>query len=436
MAKLSAPKGTFDLATPRVDLYQRVESAARKIFARHGFTEIRTPIFESTDLFARGVGEGSDLVNKEMYTFTDRGGRSLTLRPEGTAPVMRALIENGLAEKLLHQRVYYLGPMFRYERPQKGRYRQFHQIGAESIGEVPPALEAEVIAMLFSFLRELGLNDLRLTINSIGDKNCQPAYLDTLRAFIQANWEKLCPECHERFARNVLRCLDCKNENCRAIYANAPRLTGHLCEACAAHHRDFKAALAFEKVEFVENPNLVRGLDYYRRTAFEVTAEGLGSQDALLGGGRYDDLIKELGGPALPGFGFGIGLDRLVLALEHAQLARPAASALCAILFDPADAAVTAAHAIAQELRAAEIPTYLSPKPGPLGPQFKWAGKLFSDVDLLTARNQLPFALILGETEISNHSITLKQMITGEQKTVPRDQLRETIQNFLHDAAV
>ncbi len=418
MSQINAPKGTFDLWSPKVGLYQRAESAARRIFARHGFCEIRTPVFESTELFARGVGAGTDLVNKEMYTFNDRGDRSLTLRPEGTAPVMRALIENRLVDRPFHQRVFYMGPMFRYERPQKGRYRQFHQIGAEAVGDVPPELEAEIIAMLFAFLGELGFTGLGLQINSIGDKACLPAYLETLRAFVKSRWSELDDECHQRFERNVLRCLDCKNPGCKAVYVHAPKMADALCAQCREHHERFKSSLKDFGIAFSENPNLVRGLDYYRRTAFEVTAAGLGAQDALLGGGRYDDLIKELGGPALPGFGFGIGLDRLVLAMEHADPPPSRPSPVCALLFDPDDAAKCAAYALADMLRKAEIPVFLSPKPGPLGAQFKWAGKLFSDTALLTARNQTPIALVVGSKEIAAKTVAVKTMTTGVQSDV------------------
>ena len=423
MTTYRAPKGTFDLYSPRVELYQRVEAAARRVFARHGFSEIRTPIFEETGLFARGVGEGSDLVNKEMYTFTDRGDRSMTLRPEGTAAVVRALIENRLADQPLHQRVFYIGPMFRYERPQKGRYRQFHQIGVEAIGEVPPALEAEILAMVAAFLKELGLGAIRLQVNSIGDGECRPGYLVALTEFVRAHLPEVCAECHVRFERNVLRCLDCKNDSCRAVYANAPRITDALCEPCRAHHDAFKAALAAEGIPFTENPFLVRGLDYYRRTAFEAGAEGLGAQDALLGGGRYDDLIKELGGPALPGFGFGIGLDRLALALEHAGLGRPAPAPACALLPEDSPAAAAAARELARALREADLPVWTSPKPGPFGAQFKWAGKLFHDAELLAAAGRVPYALVIGSNELAAGTVQVKRFDTGAQTAVPRADL-------------
>jgi histidyl-tRNA synthetase len=321
--------------------------------------------------------------------------------------------------------------MFRYERPQKGRYRQFHQIGVEAVGDVPPELEAEIIAMLFSFLQELGFTKLGLQINSIGDEQCLPAYLEALRAFVKSRWSELDEECHQRFERNVLRCLDCKNAGCKAVYRDAPKMADALCADCRDHHGRFKSSLGDFGIAFSENPNLVRGLDYYRRTAFEVTAAGLGAQDALLGGGRYDDLIKELGGPALPGFGFGIGLDRLVLAMEHADWAPSSPSPVCALLFDPDDAAKTAAYSLAEQLRNAEIPVYLSPKPGPFGLQFKWAGKLFADGELLKARSQTPFALVLGSKEIAAGIVTVKNMSSGAQVEIKLDELIETLKKTL-----
>ncbi len=427
MTAFRAPKGTFDLYSPRVDLYQRIEAAARRVFSRHGFTEIRTPIFEETGLFSRGVGEGSDLVNKEMYTFTDRGGRSLTLRPEGTAAVMRALIENRLVDKPFHQRVYYIGPMFRYERPQKGRYRQFHQIGVEAVGDVPPELEADILGMLFSFLEELGLKDLTLTLNSIGDNkpDCQPRYVEELRKFVQSNSNALCNECQERAKRNVLRVLDCKNENCKKIYANAPRITEFLCDECRAHHNRLLMYLRLNPIfdgKIVENPFLVRGLDYYRRTAFEVSSKGLGSQDAILGGGRYDDLIKELGGPNLPGFGFGIGLDRLALVLENFQLLSPIAKPLVMILAEDKAGPMFFANLVAHALRkgggksqSPELTVYVIPYEKSPSKAFKWANRLISEKEAISRLNLHPFAILIGEPELAQGVIRLKNFTTGAQ---------------------
>src|SRR5512140_1417362 len=301
---ITAVKGMQDTLFPEVRRWQRVEAAAREVFARYGFTEIRTPILEPTELFVRGIGDETDIVNKEMYTFADRKGRSVTMRPENTAGVARAVVEHRLHDSPVHGRLYYIGPQFRYERPQKGRLRQFHQIGAEVLGDAAPGTDAETIGMLVEFLERGGVVGVQVVLNSVGCPNCRPIYTELLRAALAPESERLCGDCRRRLETNPLRVLDCKVPSCQPVLDGAPAIADHLCEPCAAHHAGLKSILRTTGVSFTERARLVRGLDYYTRTVFEVTSSALGSQDALLGGGRYDGLLEQIGGPAMAGFGW------------------------------------------------------------------------------------------------------------------------------------
>ncbi len=311
---IQAIKGTRDILPEEAGKWQFAERTARGVFRRYGFREIRTPVFESTELFARGIGEGTDIVSKEMYTFTDRGGRSLTLRPENTAPVVRAAIEHGLFRKADSERLYYIGPMFRYERPQKGRMRQFHQIGVEAFGSLEPSVDAEVIEMSMVFLRELGIVDTDLAVNSVGCEACRAIFRERLREFLAPRLQDFCPDCRRRYNENPLRILDCK-AGCRKLLEGSPTLLETLDAPCREHFDTVCRLLGKLGVAHRIEPHLVRGLDYYVRTTFEVLTGGLGAQNALLGGGRYDRLVEELGGPSVPGIGFASGLDRLILSL-------------------------------------------------------------------------------------------------------------------------
>lgn len=299
-------------------LRQRVLDAARAAFDRRGFGRISTPTFEDTAVFARGVGESSDIVRKEMYTFADRSDRSLTLRPEGTAPVVRAFVEHGMHREPLPVKVWYALPMFRYEAPQKGRYREHTQIGAEIIGAADPAADAELIAMLYDLYSGLGVPGLRLRLNSIGDSACRPAHRELLVAFLGRRRSELCAECHERMETNPLRVFDCKNPACKAVLVDAPKLADHLCGSCAEHFAGVRAMLDRAGVPSERDDSLVRGFDYYTRTTFEYTSAGLGAQDAIGGGGRYDGLVELFGGPPTPAVGFGCGIERLMLAAAAA----------------------------------------------------------------------------------------------------------------------
>ncbi|MGH7277224.1 MAG: histidine--tRNA ligase, partial [Candidatus Rokuibacteriota bacterium] len=350
---IKAVRGVHDILPADAATWQRVEAVARRVFEAYGYREIRVPVFERTELFARGIGEVTDIVQKEMYTFADRTGESLTLRPEATASVLRAYIEHGLHVQPKPVRLYTMGPMFRYERPQAGRYRQFHQLNVEALGEEHPALDAEVIAMLVELFRALGLADrLRLEINSLGDAACRPAYREALVAYLRANAARLCDECRDRTERNPLRVLDCKKPECRPVLEAAPVLADALCEPCTTHFARVRTYLESMRVPYAVSPRLVRGFDYYVRTTFELTTTELGAQSAVAGGGRYDGLVELLGGPPDPGVGFAIGLERVVLLLSDSVApARPVA-----LLIPLGEVALERLLAVARDVRARGVP--------------------------------------------------------------------------------
>src|SRR5437870_3873277 len=314
---IHAIRGTYDVLPSEIGIWHALEDRLRQTFHRYGFGEIRTPIFEATDLFVRSVGEETDIVSKEMYTFTDKDEtKSLTLRPEGTAPVVRAYIENQLQNEDRLVKLYYIAPMFRRERPQKGRYRQHMQAGAEVLSSTDnPGIEAEVLEMLTDFLNGIGIPDLEVNINSVGDRECRPAYIQSLKTAVEARAERLCEDCRRRGERNPLRLFDCKVPSCQPVIAELPTITDRLCDGCHNHFDKFKSYLTARGIKFQLNPRLVRGLDYYIRTTFEITSGRLGAQNTVAGGGRYDGLSEQLDGPAVKGFGFGMGLERLILSI-------------------------------------------------------------------------------------------------------------------------
>ena len=319
---ITAIKGFNDILPQESGRWQHIEQAARRVFELNGFSEIRVPVMEKTELFSRSIGDATDIVEKEMYTFTDKGENSVTLRPEGTAGVMRAFIEHKLYAQDAVAKLYYLGPMFRYERPQKGRYRQFHQIGAEVTGVHDPLVDAQVLNMLVSFFREIGLDEPQLQINSLGCPECRPAYRASLLTFLEGRLEDLCEDCRRRFATNPLRTLDCKVPRCMEATAGAPSVLDHLCVACDEHFNAVQGYLSSTGTPYAINPRMVRGLDYYTRTTFEMVTGLLGSQSAVAAGGRYDGLISQLGGPAIPGIGFAMGVERVALLLGEQEFGR------------------------------------------------------------------------------------------------------------------
>jgi histidyl-tRNA synthetase len=385
-----------------------VEAVARDVFRSYNYHEIRTPILEETQLFARGVGEETDIVTKEMYTFEDRDGSSLTLRPEATASVMRAYIEHRLDQRPGVQKLYYIGPMFRRERPQKGRYRQFFQIGAEAIGSESPAVDAEVIEMVVDLFQRVGLENFTLLVNSVGDANCRPLYIERLRQELASVAPSLCEDCQRRAVTNPLRVLDCKVPEDQPIIDKLPSILDYLCDACRPHFNTVRQLLSDRGIPFQVNPRLVRGLDYYMRTTFEVVHGSLGAQNSVLGGGRYDGLAEALGSkvPA-PGIGFSIGEDRLVMTVED-SVKTPPLDLFIAALGEPA---VQQAGRLAREIRQSGSSVEIAPD-----------GKLKRSMELankLGAR----YTLIVGDNEIALGRYALKNMASGEQEQVAREEI-------------
>ena len=403
---IQSVKGTRDLLPAETLLWQRVEDEARRVFAAYNFREIRTPVLEQTSLFARSVGTDTDIVTKEMYTFDDRDSGSLTLRPEATASVVRAYIEHSLYNEPGIQKLYYFGPMFRRERPQKGRYRQFYQIGAEVLGSDHPAIDAEVLEMLVLLLERLGLNEFRLLVNSVGCSKCRPEYLKVLRKALDEVKARLCVDCQRRSHTNPLRVLDCKIEADQPIIEELPKIIDHLCPECRQHFDSVTMDLKQRGVAFEVVPRLVRGLDYYTRTTFEITSGLLGAQNALLGGGRYDGLSEMLGGPPAPGFGFAIGQDRLVLTVEATESLKPE-QPLAVYVAWMGEATREASTLLARGLRRAGIGTEISYHPIKLKKAMGAASKL-----------GVSYTIIIGEEEVASGNYQVKDMSTGEQQSM------------------
>ncbi len=406
-APVSAVKGTHDILPPESGLWQKLEKTASTIFELYGYREIRTPVFEATELFEKGTGQTSDIVTKEMYTFTDKGGRSITLRPEYTPSIARAIIEHRLYLQPEPLRFYYAGPMFRYDRPQKGRYRQFHQIDIEVFGESDPAIDAEIIEMADRLLGTLGVRGTEILVNSVGDRKCRPAYLQELRAAAAAVEPSLCPDCQRKAATNPLRIFDCKVEACRELARSFPEITGYLCPECEDHFRRFRAHLDLYGIPYRVEPRLVRGIDYYTRTTFEVATTGLGAQNAVLGGGRYDDLMRDFGGPDMPAIGFAIGLERL---LSVAGL-RAEAHRIVYLAY-LGDEAKSLAMGLARFLRENGIECLLEYKGRGLKNQLSRASKLLA-----------AWAVIVGDEEVRSGRFQVKNLSTGSQQDAGKEEL-------------
>ena len=412
-------KGVHDLLPEVTVSWHYLESVAQRVFSRYGYREVRTPVFEKTELFSRAVGTTSDIVEKEMYTFADRNGTSLSLRPEGTASVVRAFIENSL-HRHLPWRVWYRGPMFRYERPQKGRQRQFHQIGCELFGPEGPLADAEVMAMVLRFLREIGVDGtLTLEINSLGCSVCRPDYRQRLTGYLEGAGEQVCGDCQRRLVRNPLRVLDCKVPGCREIARGAPLMKEHLCSGCAAHFKGLTNHLNALGLPFLINPLMVRGLDYYNRTAFEVTTTALGAQNAVAAGGRYDTLVAKMGGTATPAIGFAMGMERLVLLLDRERAAEPPPDLY---LVAAGETARGPGLAMAEQLRAVGWPVLLDLSGGSMKSQMKRAG-----------RSGAPLVVIIGEQEAEQKQVIIKTMVDGQQQTVDREEVVDRLRSRLMD---
>ena len=404
---ISIPKGTKDMLPRDAAAWHYVEQKARETAALFSFREIRTPMFEHTELFTRGVGETTDIVTKEMYTFEDKGGRSMTLRPEGTAGVARAFIENGLGQDVMPMKAYYLASVFRYERPQSGRLREHHQFGVELYGSSSPYADAEVISLAHTFLSSVGIGGLTLHLNSIGCKECRPKFNAALRGYIGDNLDRMCGKCRERFDKNPLRILDCKEEKCREIVKAAPSITDFLCDDCRAHFEQLQGILERQGVPFVVDPSVVRGLDYYTRTVFEFVSEDIGAQGTVCGGGRYDGLVEEVGGKSTPAVGFGLGLERLLLVLQNTgrlDAPRERADIYLAPLGERAAGEVPA---IAAGLRRAGVSADYDMMGRGVKAQMKYADK-----------SGARFVVVIGDNELESGTAVLKNMDTGEERSV------------------
>ena len=410
MAIIKVQKGTKDILPPEMPLWHFMETKANEVFTKFGAKEIRTPIFEATELFARGVGDTTDIVNKEMYTF-EKSERSLTLRPENTAGVVRSFIENGMHRLAAPVKLWYKGPMFRYERPQAGRQRQFHQVGVEVFGIKQATADAEVILMAVNYLKALGLNDLSVELNSLGCPECREEFKKKLKSVIKPYLSELCPDCQARYEKNPLRLLDCKVEECKEIYAK-PEIqeviqSDFICEDCANHFNELKGYLDALNINYSINKLLVRGLDYYNRTVFEIKSNNLGSQNAVCGGGRYDSLVRNLGGEDTPAIGFAMGMERLASLIGQKEDEKLNAYIVCN---NPLEAIK-----LTEEMREAGVTC-----------EFDLTNKKFVK-QLEKASKLAKFALILGEDEIASGKVTIKNLDTSEQQTVNRKDALEVI---------
>lgn len=422
--KVSAPKGTYDVLPADQPVRRWVIRCAEEVFNRYGYRRIDTPVFEETRLFARGVGESTDIVRKEMYTFEDLGGRSMTLRPEGTAPVARAYVEHGMRTWPQPVKLYYHSPMFRYESPQSGRYRQHHQLGIEAIGSTSPELDAEVIGVLAALYRRIGLEDVTLRLNSMGCRECRPAYSVALREFLAEDSERLCRDCKERSIVNPLRVFDCKVASCRERLAEAPKLGVYLCQECSEHHARVKTCLEIQGIAYEEDHTLVRGMDYYTRTTFEFTAGQLGAQSGVGGGGRYDDLVQAIGGPAVPGVGFGTGIERIVLALAEGKSAAVEGPRPDVYVVALSSEVRTEVFALAHELRALGVAAELDHASRSVKGQMTQAGK-----------SGARYAFLIGEDEMAEGRVTVRDLRASAESKLDRDRIGAFVEEAVLQAA-
>ncbi len=412
----NAPKGTKDLLPGQVHKWHYVEGKFADICRRYGFKEIRTPMFEHTEVFARGIGDTTDVVQKEMYTFNDHGNRSITLKPEGTSGAVRAFIEHKQYAEVQPTKYYYNTDCFRYEKPQSGRLRHFHQFGIEVFGTPNMMADAEVICLAHDFLTDLGITEIELRINSVGCPECRKKYREALKAYLLPHYEDLCGTCKERFERNPMRIIDCKSEICQAIVKDAPRMIDYLCDDCRNAFEDLKSNLTAMGIDFTIDPNIVRGLDYYTKTAFEFVTTKIGAQGTVCGGGRYDHLVEELGGPPIPGVGFGLGIERLLLLMEANNAYFPEENRVDAFIAVMGDAAKAFGLKLARELRAKGITAEMDTLARNIKGQFKYA-------DRLNAR----YTLVIGDNELEKGVVSLKDMAKSEQREIKIEDIYKEI---------
>lgn len=402
-----APRGTKDVLPYESYKWQYIEKVVRNICKEFGYKEIRTPIFEHTELFERGVGETTDVVSKEMYTFLDKGNRSITLKAEGTAPAARLYIENKLYSQPQPIKVFYITPVLRYERPQKGRLREHHQFGVEVFGSHNPSVDAEVISIVWTIYKRLNIKNINLNINSIGCPKCRNKYNELLKKYLEENLNNLCDTCKIRYEKNPMRTLDCKNEVCQENLKDAPLILDHICDECKDHFEKVKNYLKSIDIPFTINPKIVRGLDYYTKTAFEFISEEIGAQGTVCGGGRYDGLVKSLGGPDIPGVGFGMGLERLLLTLENNNISIPDDNMVDIFIVTVGENVDFEAFKLMYKLRNNNIRADKDHLNRSTKAQFKYADKIDAN-----------YTIVIGEDEIKNNVVTLKDMKTGEQKEI------------------
>ncbi|MBF8982119.1 histidine--tRNA ligase [Lutibacter sp. B2] len=415
-----SPRGTKDILPEDMYKWLYVEEAFRDICYKFGYKGIRTPIFEHTEVFKRGVGETTDIVQKEMYSFEDNGGREITLKPEGTAPVVRAFIENKLYADAQPVKLYYITPCFRYERPQAGRLRAFHQFGIEAFGTINPGIDAEVIALAMNFFRTLKIKNLELRINSVGCKKCRSEYNKILKTYLKDKLPSLCNTCQDRFERNPMRIIDCKSETCKEQLTNIPLMIDHICDQCKDDFESLKENLSLMDIKYTVDPTIVRGLDYYTKTAFEIISNEIGAQATVCGGGRYDGLMEELGGPETPGIGFGMGIERLLLTLKNNNIEIPKPKDMDVFIVTIGDKSKKEATKLLSKLRVEGISADKDYMDKSIKAQFKYANKKNAE-----------YCVVIGDDELEKGIVTLKNMEIGEQVEVELDNIVTELKNRL-----
>jgi len=415
-----APRGTHDVLPNDAYKWQYIEGIAKKVAECFGYKEVRTPVFEHTELFERSIGDTTDVVEKEMYTFEDRGKRSITLKPEGTAPVVRSFIENKLYADSQPTKLFYITPVFRYEKPQAGRYREHHQFGVEVFGASNPSIDAEVINLAMSIYRALGVKKLELRINNIGCPKCREEYNKVLREYLAARLDKLCTTCQGRFERNPMRIIDCKVDTCQEQIVEVPLMIDHICEDCESHFKGLKSHLEALDINYIVDPRIVRGLDYYTKTAFEIITDEAGKKGTLCGGGRYDKLVEDCGGPQTPGVGFGMGLERAILSLETQNIEIPKPKDIDVFIVTMGEDASLVGFSILNKLRNANIKSDQNHITRGVKAQFKYADK-----------KEVTYTIVIGEDEIKNNEVLVKNMIDGEQKNVKIDDVVQFLKDRL-----